>query len=76
LTPPILERSIVLNDLKKKREEKRRGEERREEKRKEEESSQFVEVHKVDLGGEGVASCQEPAVILLVHAMDPLDITA
>jgi len=32
LAPPTLEKSIVLNDLKKKREEKRGGEKRREEK--------------------------------------------
>jgi len=57
LAPPILGRNIVLNDLKKRRrrrERKRRGEKRRV---KEEESSQFIEVHMVDLGGEGVASC-------------------
>jgi len=39
--PPILGRSIVLNDLKKKRKKKR----------KEEENSQFIGVHKRDLGG-------------------------
>jgi hypothetical protein len=43
--------------------------------RKEKERSQFIEVHMVDLGGEGVASCQEHAVIFLVHAITPLDIT-
>jgi len=38
---------------------KRRGRRRRRERRKvkEEESSQFIKVHKVDLGGESVASC-------------------
>jgi len=43
LAPPILGRNIVLNDLKKKMQ--------RKEKIKEEESSQFIGVHKGDLGG-------------------------
>jgi len=58
--PHTLGRSIVLNDSKiekKKEEKEEEGGEEGESRVKEEESSQFIEVHKVDLGCEGVTSC-------------------
>jgi len=52
-------------------------EEEEESRVKEEENSQFIEVHKVDLGGEGVAPCSGAFGYLFFsfdHSISPLDI--